>query len=144
MNIAPFTFQCRAVDIEHSCCYRDQKEPNHPPELLKCVESIVKAMRGMLFNGIIKSPANSYQIDFDFDSFWTNAVNVVGWKEQASDLGNLSEIPDIKPDALLSKNNIIITVEIEKANKKTIWFDLIKIMMLIGQDVADFGILVVP
>ena len=141
----PFQFRCHAVDIEHSCRHRNEKEPRHPPELLKCVESIVKATQGMLFHGIIKSAANNYQINSNFDSSWIKEVNAAGWKsESLRNLGNLKGIPNIQPDAILSKDNVTIIVEIEKSNKKTIWFDLIKIMMLIGQGVADFGILVGP
>lgn len=146
--MAPFQFRCRAVDIEHSCRHGNEKEPDHPLELLKCVEGIVEAIQGqeMLFHGTIKTAANNYQINFDFDSSWINAVNALGWKksEPIYNLGNLQRIPNIQPDAILSKDNVTVIVEIEKSNKKTIWFDLIKIMMLIGQDVTDFGILVVP
>jgi len=35
-------------------------------------------------------------------------------------------------------------IEIAKSNKKTIWFDLIKILMVIGQNIGHFGLLVVP
>ena len=142
----PFQFRCRAVDIEHSCRHRSEKEPYHPPKLLKCVESIVEATQGMLFHGIIKSAANNFQIDFDyFDSSWIKAVNAAGWKSKSPrNLVNLQGIPNIQPDAILSEDNVTVAVEIEKTNKKTIWFDLMKIMLLIGQGVIDFGILVVP
>lgn len=143
--MAPFQFRFRALDIEHSCRHRNEKEPYHPPKLLKCVESIVEATQGMLFHGIIESAANNFQINFDFDSSWIKAMNATGLKsESLRNLGNLQEIPNIQPDAILSKDNVTVAVEIEKTNKKTIWFDLIKIMLLIGQGVADFGILVVP
>jgi hypothetical protein len=44
----------------------------------------------------------------------------------------------------LSKDNLIVGVEIEKTSEKTIWFDLIKLMMLVEISVAKFGVLVVP
>lgn len=140
-----FKFKCHAVNIEHSCRHGDEKEPQHPRELFRCVNKIVKATEGILFYSIIKSSKNSYQIEFDFDSSWINAVNAMGWKSKTLRiLGNLKSIPNIRPDAILSKDNVTVVIEIEKTNKKTIWFDLIKIMMLIGQGMADFGILVVP
>ena len=37
-----------------------------------------------------------------------------------------------------------ILLEVEKTNKKTIWFDLIKMIMLIRSHAAEFGLLVVP
>lgn len=141
----PFEFKCRAVDIEHSCRHGHEKEPHHPHELLKCIKSIVEATQGMPFHGIIKTPKNNYQVDSDFDLSWISAVKFADWKsEPPKNLRKFQTIPNIKPDAILSKDNLIVSVEIEKANKKTMWFDLIKIMMLIGQDVANFGILVVP
>ena len=52
--------------------------------------------------------------------------------------------PSIQPDGLLTKDNMTVAIEIEKSNKKTIWFDIIKIMMLVQQRAADFGLLMVP
>jgi len=141
----PFQFKCRAIYIEHSCRYRNEKEPDHPPELYKCIASIVEATQGMLFHGIIKSAANNYQIDVDFDYEWIKTVNTAGWKTKPLlDLRELRMIPNIQPDTLLTQDDITTVIEIEKSNKKTIWFDLIKILMIIGQNIAHFGLLVVP
>ena len=140
-----FQFRCRAIEIEHSCRHRNEEEPDHTLKLLKCATSVVEATEGMLFHGIIKSPANSYQIDFDFDSVWIKTVNTIGWKNKPlHNLGELHNIPSIQPDVFLTQDGVTAVVEIEKSNKKTIWFDFIKILMLIGQDVADFGLLLVP
>ena len=143
--MAPFEFKCRATHVEHSCRY-DDEEPHHLPKLSKCVASVVKATQGMLFRGVIKSPANSYQIDLStFDSEWIKKADKVGWKQRPlPNLRELSKIPNIKPDALLTQGNVNTAVEIEKSNEKTIWFDFIKLLMLIEQDIAHFGILVVP
>ena len=143
--MTPFKFNCRAVNVEHSCRYKNENEPNHQPELLRCIERIVEATQGMPYNGIIKSSANSYQIDFDFDSSWIKVVNDADWKSKTlNNLQDLRGIPNIKPDTLLFKDDITVTVEIEKSNKKTIWFDIIKIMMLIGQGLSKYGVLVTP
>jgi hypothetical protein len=72
VSVAPLQFECRATNIEHSCRYGNEEEPRHPPKLSKCIASVVEATQGMLFHGVIKSPANSYQIDvssFDSESF---------------------------------------------------------------------------
>lgn len=137
-----FQFKCRTVNVEHSCRHGNGKEPNHPQELLECINSIVKATEVMQFLGKVDGPQNNYQIDYDFDLSWIKAVKSKGWVPEG--LKKLKNITNIKPDAILFKDNLKVTVEIEKANKKTIWFDLMKIMMLVGQGVVNFGILIVP
>lgn len=141
----PFQFKCRAINIEHSCRHGDEEEPQHPPKLRECIAGVVKATQGMLFHGIIKSPANSYQIDVRaFDSKWIETMEATGWKRKP--LPNFKELnlPEIKPDALLTQDNVNVAIEIEKSNEKTVWFDFIKLLMLIGRDIAHFGLLVVP
>ena len=139
--MAPFEFKCRATNAGHSCRYADEEEPYHLPKLSKCVTNIVGAMQGMLFQGVIKSPVNSYQIDIStFDSEWIKKAARVGWKLRSlPNLRELSGIPNIKPDALLTQGNVNTAVEIEKSNEKTIWFDFIKLLMLIEQGIANFG-----
>jgi len=100
----------------------------------------------MRFHGIIRSPVNSYQIDVnDFDLRWIEAVGTAGWKRKpALNLMELSDIPKVKPDAILTQASTNIAIEIEKSNEKTVWFDFIKLLMLIGEGMAHFGLLVVP
>jgi hypothetical protein len=100
----------------------------------------------MLFRGVIKSPVNNYQIDIsNFDSQLVKRASAVGWKEKPlPNLRELGDVPNIKPDALLTQDGVDIALEIEKSNEKTIWFDFIKLLMLIEKNVADFGLLVVP
>ena len=71
-------------------------------------------------------------------------INVVCESQSIKKIKTLKDIPNIKPDGILSKGNTTFTVEIEKSNKKTIWFDFMKLMLLIGRQIADYGILVVP
>jgi len=66
------------------------------------------------------------------------------WSKKLPALGELGEIPSIHPDGLLTKGGVTVVIEVEKSNKKTIWFDIIKILMLVQQRVADFGLLLVP
>jgi len=143
--MVPFQFECRATDIEHSCRYGNEEEPYHPPELCKCIESVVEATQGMLFHGVIKSRVNNYQVNVSaFDSKWIEKMETAGWKRKP--LPSLKELslPKIKPDALLTQDNVDAALEIEKSNEKTVWFDFMKLLMLIGQDIAHFGLLVVP
>ena len=143
--MSSFNVRCRAVDIEHSCCWKNNREPTHPDKLLGLLKGMANACEKMKFSGMIKSASNNFQIDFDFDSCWLRTISSAGWESQPLDrLQELEDIPNLMPDGILSKGSSAIAVEIEKSNKKTIWFDLIKLMMLINQDVVGFGLLVVP
>lgn len=145
-SLKPFDFDCRAVDFRHSCSHHHEKEPNHPTKLVECISSILEGITKVDFTGRIKSPDNNSQISVDFDSAWINKMcDIPGWKKtDTHDLQELKDIPAIKPDALLVRDNATMAVEIEKSNKKTIWFDIIKILMLIECKATDFGLLLVP
>ncbi len=145
MSKKPFQVECRAIDFEHSCCYKDEVEPPHPDILLKSVKHIIAATEGLQFIATIKSPTNSYQMDLDFDEAWFASLKATGlWKGVPFDAKALKDIPDIKPDSVLSNDSIVLAVEIEKSNEKTIWFDLIKLMMLINGGIVQFGLIVAP
>ncbi len=66
--MSPFKFECLASNVEHSCQYGDEKEPEHQPHLNRCINSVIEATEGLSFNGKIKSSSNSFQIDLDFDT----------------------------------------------------------------------------
>lgn len=84
-------------------------------------------------------------MDSTFDDAWCTLLkNTNKWKEIPFDAKALKNIPGIKPDTLLSNESITLTVEIEKSNEKTIWFDMIKFMMLINEGVVRFGLIVAP
>lgn len=141
----PYKFECRTLEVEHSCSHQEEKEPVHPPQLKACINSVIVATKGMHFNGIIKSPSNNHQIDLDFDSKWIEKMKNNGWRSVLlSKDDEIFEKSNIKPDAILEKDGSTFIFEIEKSNKKTIWFDFIKVLMFIGQNRADFGILIVP
>jgi hypothetical protein len=141
----PFKVECRAIDFEHSCCYKDEVEPPHPDIFLQGIESIIAISEGFRFVSTIKSRTNSYQMDSNFDDAWVTLLKSTGkWKEMPFDAKALKDIPDIKPDSLLSNGLVTVAVEIEKSNEKTIWFDLIKFMMLINRGIVQFGLMVAP
>lgn len=144
--MAQFQFRCRATQIQHSCAYEKETEPVHPSELLGCVADATKAIEMMQFTGTIASAANAYQINTDFDTAWiARMTEMADWQSAPLPaLGELGEIPSIQPDGLLTKDDTTVAIEVEKSNKKTIWFDIIKILMLVQQQVADFGLLLVP
>ncbi len=144
----PITFNCRAVNIEHSCSHENDQEVNiHSKDDIECIEGIVNIMEGMSFKGVIKSKGNSNQIDVDFDSAWINKIRDAHWKTVTlSKIKEFKDIPNIQPDAIMTKDGKTVVVEIEKSNKKSIWFDFIKILMLTDKKKkqADFGLLIVP
>jgi hypothetical protein len=104
----------------------------------------------MIFSSEIKSSANSNQINSHFDPIWMEKVGTAGWKK--TDLSNIRklhdisniDIPNIQPDYFLTQGNVTAIIEIEKSNEKTIWFDFMKILMLVGPGIVDFGLLLVP
>lgn len=141
----PFRVECRAIDFEHSCCYGNQGEPPHTDAFLKSINQVIEATEGLRFAAMIKSPANSHQMDLDFDNVWCSSVKATRkWDGIPFDAKSLKEIPNIKPDSLLSNGSTVLAVEIEKSNEMTIWFDLIKIMMLINGEIVQFGLVVAP
>lgn len=141
-----FQFRCRAIQLQHSCAYKEEIEPIHPSRFLSIVEDVIKAVEGMQFTGTIASAANNYQINTDFDKAWiARMTKGVDWQRAVLPaLGKLGEIPSIQPDGFLTKDSMTVAIEIEKSNKKTIWFDIIKILIFVGQGIADFGLLLVP
>jgi len=94
---------------------------------------------------MIKSPTNNYQMALDFDNAWCSSVKATRkWDGIPFDAKSLKEIPNIKPDFLLSNGSTVLAIEIEKSNEKTIWFDLMKLMMLINGGIVQFGLVVAP
>jgi len=145
MKKEPFKLECRAINFEHSCSYRDEIELPHPDIFLRSIENIIAISEGFRFVSTIKSRTNSYQMDSNFDYAWRALLKSTRkWKEIPFDAKALEDIPGIKPDALLSNELVTMAVEIEKSNEKTIWFDLIKFMMLINKGIVQFGLVVAP
>lgn len=141
----PFMIECRAINFEHCCCYKDEGEPPHAEAFLKSINQIVGATEEIRFLATIRSPTNSYQMDLDFDIAWISSIKVAGkWDKIPFDAKFLENIPDIKPDFLLSNRSSVLAIEIEKSNEKTIWFDLMKLMMLINGGIVQFGLILAP
>jgi hypothetical protein len=155
----PFRFKCRAIDIQHACSYKDDSEPDHPDDLLSFIEDALWVTEKFEFHRKIVSSANNYQVKTDFDTTWIGRMDkVTAWKIaklptfKRIELDTVSKkfrqlnvgIPDIKPDGILTDHNVTAVVEVEQSNRKNIWFDFIKIMLLIGQQMAHFGLLLVP
>lgn len=144
--MSAFEIKCRAINIEHSCTYGGSAEPVHPPTLVRFLQEATDVSKVMEFCGRISSGANNYQINLDFDSRWIDhIIKYTSWSlAPPLNVAKLKQIPDIKLDGLLASGDCKIVIEVEKSNKKTIWFDFMKMMMMLGTEEAQFGVLLVP
>lgn len=125
----------RISAVEHSCAYQSEKEPTHDQAFCACITEFISVSEGCKFDGYIKGQANSYQLTSNLDD---QIIGCLGWdhSELRPDK-ELGQLPGIKPDALLKYGRSRILLEVEKTNKKTIWFDLIKMIMLIRAHAAE-------
>ncbi len=123
-----FRINCRATNIEHQCEYKNIAEPPHTPQLSHFIEKIREETENIEFLGVILSPKNNYQINMDaFDKEWIlKVLNSTNMRVETPRIDKTieAELPDIKPDSFLKNERMSVIVEIEKANKKTIWFTL--------------------
>lgn len=140
-----YTFKCRIAELEHNCATNPLVKVRHPEILDGIVRKIANPKEELVCNGIIKSPKNSFQINYDLD----DCINkyLINWgfvPLSNSVIHDLKDIPNITPDGIFKSDESTFCIEVEKSNKKTIWFDYIKFMMLIGRGISDYGILIVP
>jgi hypothetical protein len=142
----PFEFGCRATHIQHSCKHGNESESIHPLELSVLIDELTLLLDGLEYVGRIKSPSNSYQINIDFfDSSLIKKINnETDWHSKTLSRKELPKGIQIIPDGIFTNGKTTVGLEIEKSNKKTIWFDLIKFMMLIDLKKINYGLLFVP
>ena len=132
----------RISAVEHRCAHQSEKEPSHDPTFCAGIKEFVSASEGCEYEGKIKGKANSFQLTSNVDD---RLIHSIGWGSSQLKPGKeLGQLPGIKPDGLFDYGTSRILLEVEKTNKKTIWFDLIKMIMLIRSHAAEYGLLVVP
>lgn len=139
-----YSFECQATNFQHSCKYTNAtEEPTHPLEMSLLIDKLTPLLDDLEYSGIIKSPSNSYQINFDYLD--TSLINLIAhetdWHNKTLSLKEFPKGMQIKPDGILDDGKTTIGLEIEKSNKKTIWFDFIKLMMLIDLNKINYGFL---
>jgi len=164
LPVGAFEFNCRAVGAEHSCRFgKDNTELSHPDVLARFIEEAKQVTEELEFVSRIESPKNDYAINMDdFDVRWSEKIaRKTVWsklnqspeikprmKIELDDVSNrLREVPNIgggRPDFVLSDGIHRVVVEIEKAAKKGLWWDFVKLGNFIRQKEADFGLLLVP
>ena len=132
----------RINDVEHCCAHQSEREPSHDSTFCAGIKEFISASEGCEYEGNIKGKANSYQLTSNLDD---RLIHSIGWvSSQLKPDKELGQLPGIKPDGLFDYGTSRILLEVEKTNKKTIWFDLIKMIMLIRSHAAEYGLLVVP
>lgn len=132
----------RINDVEHCCAHQSERKPSHDSTFCAGIKEFISASEGCEYEGNINGKANSYQLTSNLDD---RLIHSIGWvSSQLKPDKELGQLPGIKPDGLFDYRTSRILLEVEKTNKKTIWFDLIKMIMLIRSNAAEYGLLVVP
>lgn len=139
-----YKFQIQLTQIEHSCSYGNTTEPIHPLQLNLFLLTAQSTLNNMTFHGSIKALSNNSQIDYSMlDTQFLKGMASHGWLDNLKHGVKLGE-SNREVDAMLINNNIRVAIEIEKANEKTIWIDYMKILKVLRDKIADFGVLIVP
>jgi len=122
---------------------------NCSEELKNASESIIDILRTFKYGGETKA-SNSTQLDIYFDSALFDYFDSKGWNCKRNPIINSNVLGGHsgaeKADAIFQskESDYAIVLEIEKANKKTLWFDFIKLWMYIETGQAHAGIIIVP
>lgn len=107
-------------------------------------------LNDLRYSGTLRS-SNSKQLDINLDHLLVSKLSKNNWNlEKKPKLNKLvldEDWGNQEVDLIISSNKFNSTravVEIEKGNKKTIWFDFIKMWMFIEAKKADLGVLICP
>jgi hypothetical protein len=116
------------------------------PALTKVIKDLKDMLYDLHYSGTLRNN-NSRQLDMDFDQVLFSKLSQNNWtlekrpKLNLPDLGK--DLGNPEADFIISSKRLDgkkIVVEIEKGNKKTIWFDFIKMWMFMEAKKADLGI----
>jgi|GEM_PF-5855436 len=109
------------------------------------LKNIARLLENTEFSVRVKK-SNSNQLDSDIDSKVEEALSK-NYLVMPSKSDLLVEAEGVKVgelDIVFSNNKTTYYMEIEKTNKKTLWFDYIKILTRLESDVNGIGILMCP
>ncbi len=126
-------------------------------EIIDCNNQIVTAtnkfkqlLKNLRYSGTLREN-NSRQLDIHFDEALFKKLRECGWSYSENPFIDIRTIGNEwgkpKSDIIIRPKDLYncpVVVEIEKANKKTIWFDFIKLWMFIEAKQAKAGILLCP
>lgn len=118
--------------------------------LIKAAQKLFNLLKNFEYNGSLREK-NSRQLDMHFDESILNKFKTLKWNYSVAPYVDMPALGEDwgnpKADFIISPTNINgyrIVIEIEKANKKTIWFDFIKLWMFIETKQAEAGVLLCP
>lgn len=133
------TFEVKRVAIEISGCVAP---------VVSYAEAFASILKGLRYSGTVRH-SNSFQLDIGFDSEFFSAMEQRPWKSQRHPAVDMEALGEQwgrqKADAMVEVEDLgVAVVEIEKANKKTLWFDFMKLWMFVESGQASVGIIVCP
>jgi len=109
------------------------------------LKNIARVLEDIEFSVIVKK-SNSNQLDSDIDAKIEEALSksylVMPSKSDLLVKAEGTKVGEL--DIVFSSDKITYYMEIEKSNKKTLWFDYIKILTRLESDVGGIGILMCP
>jgi hypothetical protein len=117
-------------------------------DLCKAMSQLLPIIETLTYSGKTRI-SNSHQLNIYFDDCLLEALKKAGWLVQSQpklkSFGGNS-VGQQTADALISHSSMgkPIVLEIEKANKKTVWFDFIKLWLFIDNRQANSGIIICP
>ena len=120
-----------------------------PDNLKRVASSVSDVLKTLEYIGRTKKK-NSKELSILFDSALFDRLDSLGWDCQRDPVVNSDVLEghsgSERADAIVRENGTgcFAVMEIEKANKKTLWFDFIKLWMYIESRQAEVGLLVVP
>lgn len=98
------------------------------PALAKAIEDLKDMLYNLHYSGTLKNN-NSRQLDMNFDQVLFGKLSQNNWTLEQSPKLKMPDLGNPEADFIISSKRLDgkkIVVEIEKGNKKTIWFDFIK------------------
>jgi hypothetical protein len=111
-------------------------------------EELAALLRGLPYEGTLRE-TNSTQLDIGFENSLEVRLRESEWSLEVEPVLNVSRLPErtegAKADFIIWKTkNPRLVLEVEKANKKTLWFDFMKVWLFMATEQADCGLLVCP
>jgi len=115
--------------------------------LIKASQELLCALEDLEYHGSLRE-RNSRQLDIHFDEAVFEKLQTMKWTcSKKPCINNIKDRGRFKADFIVEPANMDryrIIIEIEKANKKTIWIDFIKFWMFVEAGQAESAILLCP
>jgi hypothetical protein len=114
------------------------------------LQALSQVLNGLHYTGSTRA-SNSTQLDIHFEGPFVTSLKTGGWHVVEDPSPEWREADEHwghpKADLLIhlgNSENQKAILEIEKANKKTVWFDFIKLWMFLESEDIGAGVLVCP